>query len=110
MTIADTMNGPIWLLWLVAVICFIISVVLITGHGSGLIAGYNTASKEEKDKYNEKKLCKVAGFGMTAITIILIIMALFYKLLPASFSYILEAYIIIDAITMIILGNTICKK
>jgi hypothetical protein len=27
---------------------------LISGHGSWLISGYNTASKEEKAKYNEK--------------------------------------------------------
>ena len=28
------------------------------GKGAGLIAGYNTASPEEKAKYDEKKLCE----------------------------------------------------
>ena len=49
MTMADKMTGPIWLSWVITAIFLIISVILITGHGSGLIAGYNTASKEEKE-------------------------------------------------------------
>lgn len=35
--------------------------MLITGKGSWLIAGYNTACKAEKKRYNEKKLCKFIG-------------------------------------------------
>ena len=32
------------------VLCFMLSAVFLSGHGSALIAGYNTASKEEKEK------------------------------------------------------------
>ena len=110
MTMADKMTGPIWLSWVVTAIFLIISVILITGHGSGLIAGYNTASKEEKEKYNVRKLCKVMGFGMGAITIMFLLMNLFYKQLPASFAYVILAFIIIDVIIIAILSNTICKK
>ena len=32
----------------------VISIVLLCGRGSWLIAGYNTASEEERKKYDEK--------------------------------------------------------
>lgn len=34
---------------------------LLRGRGAWLIAGYNTASKEEKEKYDEKALCRFTG-------------------------------------------------
>lgn len=55
MKVADLSTGPDWLVWIFVIILAIISIVLISGHGGWLIAGYNMASKEEKAKYNEKK-------------------------------------------------------
>jgi hypothetical protein len=37
------------------------AILLLTGRGASLIAGYNTMSKEEKEKYDEKALCKFMG-------------------------------------------------
>ena len=45
-----------YVLWAVFGLLAIISVIFLTGHWVNLIAGYNTASKEEKEKYNSKKL------------------------------------------------------
>lgn len=39
----------------------IFGLVIRSGKGAFLIAGYNTASKEEKEKTDEKKLCKAVG-------------------------------------------------
>ena len=39
----------------------VLGVVFSLGRGAFLIAGYNTSSKEEKAKYNEKALCKFMG-------------------------------------------------
>lgn len=61
----------------------IISVILISGHGENLIAGYNTSSKEEKEKYNAKKLCRVVGIGMAVITVMILIMAIGQEVFPA---------------------------
>ena len=36
----------------------VLGAVLIQGKGAFLIAGYNTSSKEEKSKYDEKALCR----------------------------------------------------
>ena len=59
MKLIDTMNGPVWVVWAVGILCAAISLLLLSGRGSWLIAGYNTASKKEKEKYDEKKLCLV---------------------------------------------------
>ena len=69
MKLSDISNGPDWVLWVVIILFAALSVLFLSGRGSWLIAGYNTASKEEKAKYNTKKLCRVFGAGMTAITL-----------------------------------------
>ena len=58
MTLKDISNAPDWIMWVAFVILALMSIVLLTGRGAGLIAGYNTASKSEKSKYDEKKLCQ----------------------------------------------------
>lgn len=40
----------------VAALFAVLSILLLSGKGSWLIAGYNTASPEEKAKYDSKKL------------------------------------------------------
>jgi len=42
-------------------IFLIMSIFLLTGRGSFLVAGYNTMSKADKEKYNTKALCKFVG-------------------------------------------------
>lgn len=39
----------------------IIGIVLCCGKGADLIAGYNTASPEERARYDEKALCRGVG-------------------------------------------------
>ena len=80
------------------------------GHGSWFISGYNTASKEEKAKYNEKKLCRTMGIGMSVIAILLLIMGVFENILPAFFVYIALGIILADVVIIIVLGNTICRR
>ena len=97
--------------WVIVFVMFIMSIVLLMGKGSGLIAGYNTASAETKSKYDEKKLCHTMGGGLLILTILLAIL-LFYNF---EFSnkiteYIFISIMIIDILMMIILKNTICKR
>ena len=46
---------------IIVVVFVILGTVFLTGKGSFLIAGYNTASKAEKEKIDEKKLCRYMG-------------------------------------------------
>lgn len=110
MTLKDTMNGPEWVVWATFVLFATISTTLLSGHGENLIAGYNTARKEEKDKINVKKLCRVVGAGMAVISVMILVMALGASVLPAYFSVIFAAIVFADCITVIVLANTICKK
>ena len=51
-----------FVVWVIFILLFVLSAVLLTGRGSFLIAGYNTSSPEEKEKYNAQKLCRTMGF------------------------------------------------
>ncbi len=83
MTLKDISNGPDWIIWIVGILFAIISSILITGHGATFIAGYNTASRDEKNRYDTKKLCRVVGIGMAIITLMIFIMAIWESILPA---------------------------
>lgn len=110
MTLKDLSTGPDWIQWVILIIFALLSILFLTGHGSGLIAGYNTSSKEEQSKYDAKKLCRVAGGGMAAITVFLFVMSVWEKVLPAAAAYIFLALVVADCVVMIVLMNTICKK
>ena len=110
MKLADLASGPDWVVWIVFVIFAVLSIVLLSGHGSWFISGYNTASKEEKEKYDEKKLCRTMGIGMSVIAILILIMGLFENILPAFFVYIALGIIVVDVVVIIILENILCKK
>ena len=88
----------------------IISIVLISGRGSWLVSGYNTAPKEEKEKYDRKKLCRVTGTGLGVITVLILFMGLFENVLPAGFLYAAVGIILADALLIVVGCNTICKK
>ena len=110
MKLADLATGSDWIVWIVFVIFAVLSIVLLSGHGSWFISGYNAASKEEKKKYDEKKLCRTMGIGMSIIAILALTMGLFENILPAFFVYIALGIILVDVVVIIILENTLCRK
>lgn len=110
MTLKDLSTGPDWIQWVILIIFALLSILFLTGHGSGLIAGYNTSSKEEQSKYDAQKLCRVAGGGMAVITVFLFVMSVWEEVLPAAAAYIFLALVVADCVVMIVLMNTICKK
>lgn len=110
MTLSDISQGSNLILWITFALFAIISMVLLLEHGSGLIAGYNTDSKEEQGKYDVKKLCRIIGIGMSVIAVLILFMEIFRSVLPACFAYIALTIIILDCILIITLANTICKK
>lgn len=110
MSVKEFSSGSEWIVWAVFAALVAISAVLLSGHGTNLIAGYNTASQKEKEKYDEKKLCRVIGGGLLAIAFLFPFAVLRQKLLPAWVSYAYLVFVIADCIVMIILANTICRK
>jgi len=115
MSMNSIRTGPDWLLWVVFVLLVTISALLLSGHGANLIAGYNTAPKKVKEKYDERKLCRVIGAGVLAIAVPLPFVVLGQALLPVGVAYAAVVYaylalIIADSIVVIILANTVCRK
>lgn len=60
---------------IVAVLFLILSICLFNGKGKWFIAGYNTATNQEKKKINEKKMCRAVGFICLVTSCMLFIMA-----------------------------------
>lgn len=96
------------IMWLVFGIFVVMSLILLSGRGAFLIAGYNTASPEEKKKYNEKKLCRVVGAGMLVVTVLLFVMALWGEALPPWFGGIFLVVILVDVVGMLYFTNKKC--
>ena len=58
-----------------AFLFFTAGIFLFKGKGKWLITGYNTASKEERQRYDEKKLCRAAGSVCILCGVMLCILA-----------------------------------
>ena len=112
------MSGVIILL-VIALLFLVISLFLLNGKGSWLIAGYNTASQEERDKYNEKKLCRAVGILCLLCCLLMCILAwLGYRvetgkmaeneMLPYGLGF--AAVILVAAIAIVVYSNTKAKK
>lgn len=104
------MNAPIWVAWLLVALLAMLSVALLMGKGSTLIAGYNTSSKEVRKRYDAKKLCRVVGGGLSVITIIMGVSTLYEFELPVMISWIVPWGYLGTILIMAILANTICGK
>lgn len=102
-----------------ATLFLVAAIFLFRGKCSWLIAGYNTASKEEKAKYNEKKLCVTVGYLTVVVAILLYVMAFLCYLVEKGqlaenalvpFAIVFVAVVLGTAIFEIIYTNTACKK
>lgn len=95
--------------WSIIALCGICSLILLSGRGSILIAGYNTMSKEDQEQYDEKKLCRITGTGMLIITLLTAILEVFGEKIPDWFWIVYAVLVVLIAVGIMILSNTICK-
>lgn len=109
MTVADHKTGPEWIAR-VMIIFAILSVVLLSGRGSFLIAGYNTASQKEKARYDQQRLCRVMGTGLGCITVSFVFLFAFQHQLSDRWIEFEIQFVIVVVIIMIVVANTWCKK
>jgi len=84
----------------------VLGIVILKGKGDGLIAGYNTASKDERDKVNIKRLRLLVG----------VLLLLSGGLMPLLLTMevmgglVYTVVIIVGALVGIILANTWAMK
>lgn len=96
-------------IWIIIALCGICSLILLSGRGSILIAGYNTMSKEDQEQYDEKKLCRITGTGMLIITLLTAILEVFGEKIPDWFWIVYAVLVVLIAVGIMILSNIICK-
>ena len=84
-----------------------LAVVILTGHGDGLIAGYNTAKKEKREQYNMKRLRAVVA-GLILFTMVFVWCV---ALIDNKMVTLLGLLVLIAAnIAGIYIANSWCKK
>jgi cytochrome b561 len=87
----------------------ILGLIIRSGKASFLIAGYNTSSKEEKDKYDEKALCRFVGNLLLVLAVIHLAIAIWKVLNFDYFNYVLGigfTLFIVVTIAAVIYMNT----
>ena len=92
------------------VVMFALGVVILSGKGDNLIAGYNTASEEERQEVNVKRL-RIVVAGICMLTPVLIGIPVFIGKEGDASLHLLSAFsVILMAIIGLVLANTWCKK
>ena len=104
------MNISILLKIIIVAALATMSILIFSGKGNILIAGYNTSDKEEKSKYNINALGKVVGGGFGIITIITALIMIYDAELPSVLSWLNPWGILGTIAIMVIAGNTICRE
>lgn len=92
---------------IIAALCAIMGIVVLMGKGDKLIAGYNTASEKEKEKYNIHRLRFVVGVVLLAVAFL---MPLLLLKVGNVFKGLFAGIVVILSIAAVILANTWAKK
>jgi len=60
-----------WMLSLIFVVPIVIfGILMLFGRGGSLLAGYNTATSEQKKKFDEKRLLRIAGIMIISFAVL----------------------------------------
>lgn len=93
--------------YIVAAILLIMAIIILLGKGDMLMAGYNTASKKEREKVDVRKLRLIAGI---LLIILVPLCLLINEHTSKSWPNALDAIILVVIITAIVLANTWARK
>ena len=92
---------------ILAVLLVSMGVIVLIGKGDNLIAGYNTASKEERAKYDVKKLRLLIGGFLVVLAPSLFIIAC-EPSMAGIMAYV--CIVVVLSFVVVILCNTWAKK
>lgn len=92
---------------ILAAIFLIMGIIVLIGKGDNLIAGYNTASKEERSKYNVKRLRGLIG-GLLIVLAPMMLLLLGDESFAATGAFV--GLTLVLTIVVVILANTWAKK
>ena len=91
----------------VAAVLVILGILILIGKGDNLIAGYNTASKQEREQYNIKRLRGLIG-GLLIVLAPMTFLMLGEETMTAVWSFVGVTFFL--SILVVVLANTWAKK
>lgn len=92
---------------IVALVCAVMGILVLIGKGDNLIAGYNTASKEEREQYDIRRLRGLIG-GLMVVLAPMVLLMLGNESMASTWSFC--AIVFVLCIVVVILANTWAKK
>ena len=95
---------------IIFVIMFVLGMVILSGKGDNLIAGYNTASEEERKEMNVKRLRIVVACICFLSPVVICLPFFFGKEGDASIHLFTAFCVILMTIVGLVLANTWCKR
>ena len=99
---------PIFILSPITLLMLFLAIIILKGRGDNLIAGYNTASEEDREKYDIKRV-RVVVVAMLLFVTALIWVPVF---IDGGVDFWLDVMpiILIALVASFIIVNTWCKK
>ena len=88
----------------------VLSIIILAGKGDNLIAGYNTASKDEKQKINLKRLRLVIGAMLLVIALAVSLPDILGLESDSPIHIVVIVLILIITLAVLVISNTWCKK
>lgn len=92
---------------IVAAVVAVVGIVILAGKGDWLIAGYNTASPEEREKYDIRRLRLLMGGVLVAIAPLCLLLN---GDADESSVLVFTAAVVALAVVSVILANTWARK
>ncbi len=92
---------------ILALLFAVMGIMVLVGKGDNLIAGYNTASREEREQIDIKRLRGLVG-GLLIVLAPLMILLLGNETMASAGSF--GAIVFVLCIVVVILANTWAKK
>jgi len=96
--------------WMISISLVVIGVLMFFGKGIFLLAGYNTASREEKARYDEKLLGRICGSGIGLFGLGMCVYNYFEFQLPGALGWIVPLVMTAAIVGMVVLANTVCRR
>ena len=89
-----------------AIILVMCAIVVLFGRGDWLLSGYNTASKEKREKYNIVRLRAVTGIGLILLAAEIVVM----EFVSFGNENVEAAILCVTALILSLLSMTYCKR
>ena len=95
------------ILIIIAAFLAIMGIIVLIGKGDNLIAGYNTASKAEREQYDIKRIRGLIG-GLLVVLAPMTVLMLKEETMTATWSFVALTFVL--TIIVVVLANTWAKK